>query len=164
MWSLIDLPSVAKGYNHQEGIDFKENFSPVSNNDSRRIIMAIVAHFNLELHQMDVKTTFLNGDLVKGVYMSQPIVFKEVSKEHMVCKLQKSIYGLKQTSKHWYLKFDEVVTVNGIKEKIVDQCIYMKISGENTYSWFFMLMIFCSQPMRLTCWLRQRNYCLAILI
>ena len=61
--------------------------------------------------------------------MSQPISFEEVGKEHMVCKLQKSIYGLKQASKQWYLKFDEVVIDNGFKENIVDQCIYMKVSG-----------------------------------
>ena len=78
---------------------------------------------------MDVRTTFLNGDLVEDVYMSQPISFEEVGKEHMVCKLHKSIYGLKQGSRQWYLKFDEVVTANGFKENIVDQCIYMKVSG-----------------------------------
>ena len=61
--------------------------------------MAIVAHFDLELHQLDVRTTFLNGNLVEDVYMSQPIAFEEVGKEHMVCKLQKSIYGLKQASR-----------------------------------------------------------------
>ena len=90
---------VAKGYSQQEGIDFKETLSPVSTKDSLRIIMAIVAHFDLELHHMDVRTTFLNGDLVKDVYMSQPTSFEEVGKEHMICKLSKSIYGLKQASK-----------------------------------------------------------------
>ena len=63
--------------------------------DSLRIIMAIVTHFDLELHQMDVRITFLNEDLVDDVYMSQPTGFEEVGKENMVCKLQKSIYGLK---------------------------------------------------------------------
>ena len=67
--------------------------------DSLHIIMAIVAHFDLKLHQMDVRTTFLNGDLVEDAYMSQPIGFEEVGKENVVCKLQKSIYGLKQASK-----------------------------------------------------------------
>ena len=78
---------VAKGYNQREGINFKETFFPVSTKDSICIIMAIVAYFDLELHQMDVKTMFLNGDLVEDVYMSQPISFEEVDKEHMVCKL-----------------------------------------------------------------------------
>ena len=91
--------------------------------------MALVAHFDLELHQMDVRTTFLNGDLFEDVYMSQPIGFEEVGKDHMICKLQKSIYGLKQASRQWYLKFDEVVTANGFKENIVDPCIYMKVNG-----------------------------------
>ena len=63
--------------------------------------------------------------------MSQPIGFEEVGKEHMVCKLQKSIYGLKQASRQWCLKFDEVVIANGFKENIVDQCIYMKVIGRN---------------------------------
>ena len=73
----------------------------MSTKDSLRIIMDIVAHFDLDLHQMDVKKTFLNGDLVEDVYMSQPTSFEEVGKENMVCKLQKTIYGLKQTSRHY---------------------------------------------------------------
>ena len=67
----------------------------MSTKDSLYIIMTIVAHFDMELHQMDVKTTFLDGDFVEKVYMSQPTGFEEVGKKHMVCKLQKSIYGLK---------------------------------------------------------------------
>ena len=90
---------MVKGYSQRKGIDFKETFSPLSTKDSICIIMTIVAHFDLELHQMDVRTTFLNGDLVEDVYMSQPIGFKEVGKENMVCKLWKSIYGLKQASR-----------------------------------------------------------------
>ena len=71
----------------------------MSTKDSLRIIMAIVAHFDLELQQMDMRTALLNGDLVEDVYMSQPIGFEEVGKDHMVCKLHKSIYGLKQASR-----------------------------------------------------------------
>ena len=74
---------VAKGYEQREGLDFKETFSLVSTKDSLRIIMVIVTYFVLELHQMDVRTTFLNGDLVEDVYMFQPIGFEEVGKEHM---------------------------------------------------------------------------------
>ena len=86
---------MAKGYNQQKGIDFKETLSPMSTKDSIRIIMSMVAHFDLELHHMDERTTFLSGDLVEDVYMSQPFGSKEVGKEHMVCKSHKSIYGLK---------------------------------------------------------------------
>nr|KYP66638.1 Retrovirus-related Pol polyprotein from transposon TNT 1-94 [Cajanus cajan] len=89
---------VAKGFTQKDGIDYKETFSPVSKKDSLRIIMALVAHYDLELHQMDVKTVFLNGDLEEDVYMDQPMGFINKGKEHMVCKLKKSIYGLKQAS------------------------------------------------------------------
>ena len=71
----------------------------MSTKGSLRIIVVIVAHFDLELHQMDVRTTFLNGDLIEDVYMSQPISLEEVGKDHKVCKLLKSIYGLKQASR-----------------------------------------------------------------
>ena len=120
---------VAKGFTQKEGIDFTETFSPVSSEDSFRIIMALTAHFDLELHQMDVKTAFLNGDLWETFYMKQPEGFEEHGKEHLVCELKKSIYGLKQASKQWYLKFDEVITSLGFVENNVDHCIYLKTSG-----------------------------------
>ncbi|CAD5192656.1 unnamed protein product, partial [Musa acuminata subsp. malaccensis] len=63
---------VAKGFSQKEGIDYNETFSPVSKKDSLRIVMALVAHYHLELHQMDVKTAFLNGDLDEEIYMEQP--------------------------------------------------------------------------------------------
>ena len=92
---------MVKGYSQRERIDVKETFSPVSTNDSFRVIMAIVAHFDLELHHMDIKTAFLNGDLDEDVYMEQPTGFAEVGKEDLVCKLNKSIHGLKQALRRW---------------------------------------------------------------
>ena len=86
--------------------------------------MASVAHFDLELHQMDVNTTFLNGDLSVGVYMLQPEGLKANGKENKVCKLKRSIYGLKQASRQWYLKFDKIVTSFGFIENKFDQCVY----------------------------------------
>ena len=88
--------------------------------------MALVAHFNLELHQMDVKTAFLNDDLYEDMYMQQP-----GGQEHLVCKLKKSIYGLKQASRQWYIKFDEVMKKQGFLKNQVDQCTYLKMSGSN---------------------------------
>ncbi|KAH9714963.1 Integrase catalytic domain-containing protein [Citrus sinensis] len=120
---------VAKGFSQREGIDYTETYYPVSTKDSFRIIMALVAHFNLELHQMDVKTTFLNGSLSEDVYMVQPDGFVESGRENMVCKLKRSIYGLKQASRQWYLKFHDIVTSYGFQENAVDQCIYLRVSG-----------------------------------
>ena len=77
---------MAIGYTRKEGIDFKDTFSLVSTKDSFRIIMALVGHYDMELHQMDVKTAFLNGDIYETIYMcSQKTVLGDPKK--MVCKL-----------------------------------------------------------------------------
>jgi hypothetical protein len=86
---------MAKGFTQKECIDYTETFSPVSCKDSLRIIIALVTHYDLELHQMDVKTTFLNEDLLENVYIAQPKGFVMKGKQHMGCHLRKSIYGLK---------------------------------------------------------------------
>ena len=108
---------VAKGFNQKEGIDYNETFSPISKKDSLRIILALVAHYDLELHQKDVKTAFLNGSLEEEVYMSQSEGFVEDGKEVLVCLLKKSIYGLKQASRQWYIKFHDTITAFGFYRK-----------------------------------------------
>jgi hypothetical protein len=90
---------VTKGFTQREHIDYNEIFSLVSCKDSLRIIMALVAHYDLELHQIDVKMTFLNGDLLENVYMAQPKGFTVKGKEHLRCHMKKFIYGLKQASR-----------------------------------------------------------------
>jgi hypothetical protein len=129
---------VAKCFTQRKGIDYTETFSPVSKKDSFQIVMVLVAHYDLELHQMDVKTAFLNGGLQENVYMAQPEGFVMEDKEHMRCKLKKSIYGLKQASRQWYLKFDEVIKKFGFIENQVDNCIYIKING----SMFIILVLY----------------------
>jgi hypothetical protein len=86
---------VAKGFTPREGIDYNEILSPILCKDFFRIIMALVAHYDLELHQMDVKMTFFNGDLYENIYMAQPKGFVVEEKERMGCRLKKSIYGSK---------------------------------------------------------------------
>ena len=97
--------------------------------DSFRIVMAIVAHYDFELHKMDVKIVFLNGDLEENVYIDQLVGFTKEGKEHIVCKLKRLIYGLKQASRQWYLKFNDIIVSFGFKENTVDWCIYLKVSG-----------------------------------
>ena len=120
---------VAKGFTQREGIDYNETFSPVSCKDAFRIIMALVAHYDLELHQMDVKTAFLNGELEENVFMAQPKGFVVKGKENMGCHLRKSIYGLKQASRQWYLKFDSIIKKFGFKPNVEDNCIYAKFKN-----------------------------------
>ena len=124
---------VAKGFTQKKGINYTETFSPISKKDSLRIILALVAHFDLELQQMDVKMTFLNGDLEEKVYMKQLEGFSFREGAHLVCKLKKSIYSLKQTSRQWYYKFHGVIISFGFVENPMDQCIFQKVSGSKTY-------------------------------
>ena len=89
---------MAKGFTQREGIDYTKTFSPVSKKDSLRVIMALRAHFDFEIHHMNVKTAFLNDGQEEEVYMKQPKGFSPSASEHLVCKLNKPIYGLKQAS------------------------------------------------------------------
>jgi len=100
---------VAKGFTQKDDIDYKEKFSPVSQKDSFIIIMTLISHYDLELHQIDVKAAFLNGDLEENSNMDQPIGFLVEGKEYMVRKLKKSIYSLKQVFRQWYFKFNDTI-------------------------------------------------------
>ena len=128
---------VAKGFTQKEGIDFKETFSPVSSKDSFRTIMALEAHFDLEVHQMDVKTTFLNGTIDETIYMVQPEHFESKDSKSMACKLKKSIYGLKQASRQWNHKFHQVITSFGFEVNKVEDCVYRKFSGSKSIFLFW---------------------------
>ena len=83
---------VVKGYSQKKGIDYAKIFSPIVKLTSIRILLSTVASENLHLEQMDVKIAFLHGDLDKEIYMQQPEGFVVPSKEHMVCKLTRSLY------------------------------------------------------------------------
>ena len=121
---------MAKGYTQKEGIDYEETFSPVVMLKSIRILLAVAAYHDYEIWQMDVKTAFLNGDLSEDIYMQQPQGFIAAGQEHMVCKLNRSIYGLKQASRSWNIRFDSAVKTFDFEQNPDEPCVYRKSSGD----------------------------------
>jgi hypothetical protein len=100
---------VAKGFRQVQGVDYDETFSPIAMFKSIRILLAIDAFHDYEIWQMDVKTAFLNGNIDEELYMMQPNGFVDSKDANKVFKLQRSIYGLKQASRSWNLRFDQVI-------------------------------------------------------
>ncbi|GKB74780.1 retrovirus-related pol polyprotein from transposon TNT 1-94, partial [Tanacetum coccineum] len=110
---------VAKGYRQKEGIDYFDTYAPVARISSIRTLIAISAVKGLYIHQMDVKTAFLNGYLNEEVYMEQPEGFVIQGQENKVCRLVKSLYRLKQAPKQWHERFDITVTSFGFQHKVL---------------------------------------------
>ncbi|KAJ9558432.1 hypothetical protein OSB04_013046 [Centaurea solstitialis] len=129
---------VAKGYAQKEGVDYNEIFSPVVKHYSIRILLAFVAQFGLELVQLDVKTAFLHGDLNEEIYMVQPDGYKVKGKEDLVCKLQKSLYGLKQSPRQWYLKFDSFMRGVGYLRSDYDHCVYFRKLQDGSFIYLLL--------------------------
>ncbi|KAG7552374.1 Zinc finger CCHC-type [Arabidopsis thaliana x Arabidopsis arenosa] len=123
---------VAKGFRQKEGLDFFDTYSPVTRITSIRFLIAVSAIYDLEIHQMDVKTAFLNGELDEEIYMEQPEGFIVEGKEKKVCKLKKSLYGLKQAPKQWHEKFDNTMRSYGFKINECDKCVYIKETKKDT--------------------------------
>ena len=93
---------VAKGYAQEYGVDYTEVFAPVARLDTIRIILAMAAHYNWQVYQLDVKSAFLHGELKEDIYVQQPTGFLKKGKEDKVYKLKKALYGLKQAPRAWY--------------------------------------------------------------
>ena len=91
---------MARGSSQKEGIDYEENFAPVAKYTSIRSILALAAVMKWKIHQMDVKSAFLNGVVEEKVYVEQPHGFETHDRETHVCKLKKVLYGLKQDPRH----------------------------------------------------------------
>ena len=116
---------VAQGCSQQEGLDYDETFSPVVRSESVRSIIALAAMNDLKLHQMDITTAFLHGDLEEEVYMKQPEGFVAQGQENLVCRLKKSIYRLKQSPRCWNQALDAQLKAMGFKQSFSDPCIYI---------------------------------------
>ena len=123
---------VAKGYNQVMGIDYKETFSPTANLTSIRVLMQMTARYDLDLHQMDVKTAYLYAPIDCEVYMGQPEGFevKSDTGETLVCRLNKSLYGLKQSGRNWNKMQSDYLTENDFVQYPADHCVYTKQIGK----------------------------------
>jgi hypothetical protein len=121
---------VARGFSQNEGIDYEETFSPVARYTSIRTIIALAAKMKWKLHQMDVKTTFLNGVIEEEVYIEQPQGFEVEDRKTHVCRLKKALYGLKQAPRVWYGRIDSFLTSLGFTKSKVDSNLYFKVMND----------------------------------
>ena len=121
---------VAQGYSQKFGQDYEETFSPLFRFESIRMIISLAAQYQLKLHQMDVTTAFLNRELEEEVYMRQPEGFIAEGQEHLVCKLKRSIYGLRQSPRCRNFTLDCKLKEMGFRQTPSDPCLYVSTEGE----------------------------------
>jgi hypothetical protein len=125
---------VAKGFKQIHGINYDETFSPVVMLKSVRILLAIAAYFNYEIWQMDLKMTFINGNLTEDVYMTQPEGFVDPKYVGKICKLQKSIYGI-----YVLMKWSKGLASSRMQKNLV----FIRLVGAQLYFWSFRWMTYC---------------------
>jgi Reverse transcriptase (RNA-dependent DNA polymerase)/gag-polypeptide of LTR copia-type/Integrase core domain/GAG-pre-integrase domain/Zinc knuckle len=152
-WNLVDLPKnskvvgtkwvlkkknltdgntkfkarlVAKGYSQQDGVDYDETYAPVLKFQSLRMLLAMANEEEMHVHQMDVTTAFLYGELTEEIYIRQPEGFEVPGQENKVCKLNKSLYGLKQSPRCWNHKLHQHLTSIGFSALTSDSALYQK--------------------------------------
>jgi hypothetical protein len=122
---------VCKGYAQVEGIDFEETFAPVARMEAICLLLAYACSKNIKMYQMDVKSTFLNGELEEEVYIEQPEGFQLSENADYVCKLKKALYGLKQAPRAWYSRLDKYLQQAGFRKGSADNNLYIKVSQGN---------------------------------
>jgi hypothetical protein len=122
---------VAQGFSQIEGVDFEESFAPVIKHIALRTCLALANSLNFELHQMDVNNAFLYGEIEEETFMELPPDCRVDSNK--VCKLKRSIYGLKVSPLMWYKRLDKFLTKAGFHRLSADHCIYVKGEQENQF-------------------------------
>jgi hypothetical protein len=120
---------VAKGYVQRQGIDFDEVFAPVARLESVRLLLALAASEGWAVHHMDVKSAFLNGELLEDVYVQQPPGFVVKGQETKVLHLIKALYGLRQAPRAWYSKLDESLIKLGFRRSTSEHAVYLRGVG-----------------------------------
>ena len=124
---------VAQGFSQKFGTDYDETFCPVVRMESLRTLIALAVQNGLILHQVDVTTAFLNGELKEEVFMRQPEGLVTKGQEHLVCRLKRSIYGLKQSPRCWNSVLDSQLKNMGFVQADSDPCIYRVSAGETFF-------------------------------
>ena len=119
---------VAKWFTQSYGIDYQETFAPVAKLNTIRVLLSLAANLDWPLHQLDVKNAFLNGDLTEEVYMDIPPGFETKATMNKVCKLKKSLYGLKQSPRAWFDRFNKTVKKYGYSQCQADHTLFIKHS------------------------------------
>jgi hypothetical protein len=123
---------VAIGFSQMEGIDYEEKFSHVSQYNSIWMIISLATSMGWKVHKIDVKKTFLNGEIEEEVYIEQPHGFMIHEKDSHVCRLKKVLYGLKQKPQAWYARIDGHLMIFGFNKSVVDPNLYYKtVNGES---------------------------------
>ena len=120
---------VAKGYVQKQGIDFEEIFAPVTRLETVRLLLALAVNKGWEVHHLDVKTAFLNGEIQEEVYVSQPEGFVQKGKEQLVYKLAKALYGLRQAPRAWYAKLSKCLEELGFERCPYEHGVYTRRSS-----------------------------------
>jgi hypothetical protein len=123
---------VVIGSRQRYGLDYEETFSPVPHIESVKVVLSECATRDLEIMQFDISTAFLYADLDKEVYIKQPEGFVVPGKETLVCRLKKSVDGLKQAPRLWYGRFDKTLGRMGFTPRRADRCVYVKRTKNET--------------------------------
>jgi hypothetical protein len=121
---------VAHGFSQKEGIDYEETFTPVARYTSIRTIIALAAKMKWNLHQMDIKTAFLNRFIEEEVYIEKPRGFEVENRKSHVCRLKKELYGLKQAPRAWYGRIDSFLTSLGFTKSKSNSNLYFKVMND----------------------------------
>jgi hypothetical protein len=122
---------IAQGFNQKEGIDYEETFASVAHLEVIRMLLAFSVAKGFKLHQMDVKSAFLNGVLEEEVYVRQPPGFESEKYTHRVYKLRKAMYGLKQAPRAWYGRLRGYLFERGFEMGKVDQTLFLLRQGRD---------------------------------
>ena len=144
---------VAKGFSQKEGVDYNETYSPTARLTTIRVLLNLAAQYEVCPKQLDIKTAFLNAKIDEDIYLEQPEGFEgtDLNGGKLYCKLEKSLYGLKQSGRNWYLTLKSCLEKIGFKECSFDKCLLVCGEGEN-------LSVACMWVDDILYWSRRKSF------